>query len=120
PLKITTAATPIAFPPATLAPATPAPTAAAPTAASEKPSSKLVEIKSETPGTFYAKPKPEEPPFVQRGSKVKPDTVIGLIEAMKLFNEIHAGVSGIIAEILVENRQPFEYGQVRFRVDPAG
>ncbi len=80
----------------------------------------LIEIKSPTPGTFYSASKPDAPPFVQAGSKVSAETVVGLIEAMKIFNEINADCSGVIAEILVENQQPVEYGQVLFRVDPAG
>src|SRR5262245_255292 len=116
-------AAPVAFPPATITPApqpTPTPTASPNAAPKEKPGRNLVEIKSETPGTFYAKPEPDKPPFVTKGSRVKPETVVGLIEAMKLFTEIPAGCSGVIAEILAENGQAVEYGQVLFRVDPAG
>jgi acetyl-CoA carboxylase biotin carboxyl carrier protein len=117
------AAAPVAFPPAILPAAATLTTNAAPApapAAKEKPARTLIEIKSETPGTFYAKPNPESPPFVSKGSRVKPDTVVGLIEAMKLFNDVPAGCSGLIEEILVENAQPVEFGQVLFRVDPAG
>jgi acetyl-CoA carboxylase biotin carboxyl carrier protein len=103
---------------------TPTPTAAAgppkadstPTA----PAKKLIEIKSPTPGTFYASPSPDAQPFVRAGSKVTPTTVVCLIEAMKIFNEITADCTGVIAEILAENQQPVEYGQVLFRVDPTG
>ncbi len=80
----------------------------------------LVEIKSPTPGTFYAAPKPEEPPFVKVGSKVSPETVVCLIEAMKLYNEVQAECTGVIVEVLIQNQQPVEYGQVLFKVDPAG
>ena len=59
-------------------------------------------------------------PFVSVGSRVKTDTVVCVIEAMKIFNEITAGCTGVIAEILVENGQAVEYDQVLFRVDPAG
>ena len=113
-------AAPVAFPPPVVTP-TPQPTPA-PIASpnKEKPGRHLVEIKSETPGTFYAKPEPDKPPFVTKGSRVKPETVVGLIEAMKLFTEIPAGVAGVIEEILAENGQAVEYGQVLFRVDPAG
>jgi acetyl-CoA carboxylase biotin carboxyl carrier protein len=83
-------------------------------------SKKLVEIKSPTPGTFYAASSPDAQPFVRVGSKVTSTTVVCLIEAMKLFNEINADCNGVIAEILVENQQAVEYGQVLFRVDPAG
>jgi len=89
-------------------------------AAAEKPSKRLIEIKSTTVGTFYARSKPEAEPFVTVGSKVAPTTVVGLIEAMKLFNELTADCAGIIAEILVEDKQPVEFEQVLFRVDPAG
>lgn len=82
------------------------------------PSRQLLEIKSPTPGTFYVAPKPGEPPFVKVGSKVTPETVVCLIEAMKLYNEVQAECAGVIVEALVENQQPVEYGQVLFKVDP--
>lgn len=91
--------------------------APAPAAAPSRP---LLEIKSPVVGTFYAAPKPGEPPFVKVGSKVAPDTVVCLIEAMKIFNEIQAECAGVIREVLVENQQPVEFGQVLFKVDPAG
>ncbi len=109
-----------------LAPAQPtapaAPSASAPAAAAPAPAanSKLHEIKSPTPGTFYTAANPGAEPFVRVGSRVTPTTVVGIIEAMKLFNEITADCSGVIKEILAENQQPVEYGQVLFRVDPAG
>jgi acetyl-CoA carboxylase biotin carboxyl carrier protein len=78
----------------------------------------LLEIKSPTPGTFYASPKPDAEPFVKVGSRVHKDTVVCLIEAMKVFNEITADVEGVIVEVLVQNQQPVEYGQVLFKVDP--
>jgi acetyl-CoA carboxylase biotin carboxyl carrier protein len=84
------------------------------------PARPLVEIKSPTPGTFYAAAKPDEPPFVKVGSKVTPETVVCLIEAMKLYNEVQAECAGVIVEALVQNQQPVEYGQVLFKVDPAG
>jgi acetyl-CoA carboxylase biotin carboxyl carrier protein len=114
----------------TLAPASPTMQVAAPTpaavpaknepAAPAAPSKPLLEIKSPVVGTFYSAPKPGEPPFVKAGSKVNPDTVVCLIEAMKIFNEIQAECAGVIREVLVDNQQPVEYGQVLFRVDPAG
>jgi acetyl-CoA carboxylase biotin carboxyl carrier protein len=88
-------------------------------AAPPSPPRQLLEIKSPTPGTFYAAPKPGEPPFVKVGSKVTPETVVCLIEAMKLYNEVQAECAGVIVEALVENQQPVEYGQVLFKVDPA-
>jgi len=87
---------------------------AAPPAATKK----LLEVKSPTPGTFYSSPKPGEPPFVKVGSKVSPETVVCIVEAMKLFNEVQAECAGVIVEILVENQQPVEYGQVMFKIDP--
>ncbi len=74
------------------------------------------EIVSPMVGTFYAAPSPESDPYVQVGSKVEKDTVVCIVEAMKLFNEIEAEVSGEIVEILVENGQLVEYGQPLFRV----
>jgi acetyl-CoA carboxylase biotin carboxyl carrier protein len=113
---------PVTVAPPPLAPPAPSPAAPAsknetpgPAAAPAKP---LVEIKSPTVGTFYAKPKPEDPPFVKVGAKVTPATVVCLIEAMKLYNEVNAECSGTIVEVLVENQAPVEYGQVLFRVDP--
>jgi acetyl-CoA carboxylase biotin carboxyl carrier protein len=108
--------TPTALP-ASVAPVLGVPPAPAP--AAEKPGKALQEIKSPTVGTFYAREKPEANPYVGVGVRVTPTTIVGLIEAMKLFNEIYAGCSGVITEVLVENQQPVEYGQVLFRVDPA-
>ena len=70
-------------------------------------------------GTFYAKPKPDKPDYVSVGSAVKPDTVVCQIEAMKIFNEVAAGVSGTVAEVCVRNGEFVEFGTVLFRVDPA-
>ncbi len=93
----------------------PAPVAAAPAA----PAKKLLEIKSPTPGTFYAQDKPGSKALAEVGHKITPTSVVCIIEAMKIFNEIQAEVAGTIVEVLVENKQPVEYGQVLFRVDPA-
>jgi acetyl-CoA carboxylase biotin carboxyl carrier protein len=112
----------VALPPTvTLAPVVPQPAADAPSRAGPTAGARnLVEIKSPGPGTFYAREKPEAAPYVTLGSRVKPETVVGLIAAMKLYNEITADCSGVIAEVLVENEQHLEYGQVLFRVDPTG
>jgi acetyl-CoA carboxylase biotin carboxyl carrier protein len=83
-------------------------------------SSHLLEIKSPMVGTFYSASSPDVDPFVKVGSRVAPDSAVCIIEAMKVFNEIQAGVSGVIREIAVENGAPVEYGQVIFRVDPNG
>ena len=102
------------------APPTAAPSAAPPNAApaAEAPAKRLLEIKSELVATFYARPNPDAEPYVHVGSRVQPDTVVGQLEAMKLYSEVLAGCSGVIAEIAVENQQPVEYGTVLFRVDP--
>lgn len=83
------------------------------------PARKLLEIKSPMVGTFYSRPKPDKPDYVAVGSAVKPDTVVCLIEAMKLFNEIAAEVTGTIAEVCVNNGDFVEYNQVLFRVEPS-
>jgi acetyl-CoA carboxylase biotin carboxyl carrier protein len=111
---------PAAQAPPVAAPMPPAPAATAPAAREEpaRPAKALVEIKSPTPGTFYAKANPDAEPFVRVGARVTPTTVVGLIEAMKLYNEITADCTGAIAEIVVENGQAVEWGQVLIRVDP--
>ncbi len=109
--------TPVVTAPVAMAPAPVAPAAAAP-AAPAKPDKRLVEIKSPTPGTFYAKPNPESPPFVTVGSRVTPTTVVCTIEAMKIYNEITADCSGVIAEVVAEDGKSVEWGTVLFRVDP--
>ncbi len=76
------------------------------------------EVKSPIVGTFYSAPSPDVDPFVNRGDRVSPDTVVCIIEAMKVMNEIRAECSGVIEEIVVENGQPVEYGQPLFRVRP--
>jgi acetyl-CoA carboxylase biotin carboxyl carrier protein len=92
----------------------------APAAEAAKPAKELIEIKSQLVGTFYSASKPGAPPLIKVGDRVTNSTVIGIIEAMKIFNEIAAECSGVIAEVCVENQQPVEYEQVLFRVDPTG
>ena len=70
-------------------------------------------------GTFYSSGSPDSPPFVTPGSHVRPDTTVCIIEAMKVFTDIPAGISGTIAECLVKNGQPVEFGQPLFRLDPS-
>jgi len=113
----------VQFVPATHPAAAPAPVAAAPAPqtaapAPEAPASNLLEIKSPIVGTFYSSPSPEDPAFVQKGSKVGPDTVVCIVEAMKVFNQITADLSGTIEEVLVSNGDPVESGQPLFRVSP--
>jgi acetyl-CoA carboxylase biotin carboxyl carrier protein len=91
-----------------------APASAAPAAASN-----LHEIKSPTVGTFYLAAAPEDPPFVSVGSTVKPDTVVCLIEAMKVFEQITADCGGTIEEILVQNGDMVDHNKPLFRVKPA-
>ena len=95
------------------------PSVASSTPAAEKPTRKLLEIKSELVGTFYSRANPDAEPYVKVGGRVTPATVVGLVEAMKLYNDVQAGCTGVIVEILVENQQPVEYDQVLFRVDPS-
>lgn len=89
------------------------------TAAPSAPASKLIEIKSPTVGTFYAKPAPDKDDYVKVGSRVNPETVVCKVEAMKIFNDLEAGCSGIIAEVCVQNGTAVEYDQVLFRVEPS-
>ncbi|WP_044747872.1 acetyl-CoA carboxylase biotin carboxyl carrier protein [Bacillus alveayuensis] len=79
---------------------------------------KLHKITSPMVGTFYAAPSPDSPPYVKVGDKIKKDTVVCIVEAMKLFNEIEAEVDGEIVEVLVKNGQLVEYGQPLFLVKP--
>ena len=81
-------------------------------------SDNLVDIKSPIVGTFYATPSPDSEHYVEVGSKVNPQTVVCIIEAMKVMNEIKAETSGTIVEVLVTNGQAVEYGQVLFKVKP--
>jgi acetyl-CoA carboxylase biotin carboxyl carrier protein len=104
-----------------LAPA--AATAAAPAgsapATTPAPASNLTDIKSPMVGTFYRQPAPEAPAYVEVGSTVKKGQTLCILEAMKLMNELESEVDGVIREILVENSDPVEYGQVLFRIEPA-
>ncbi len=79
---------------------------------------KTVLVESPMVGTYYASSAPDAPLFVSAGSVVQPDTIVCIIEAMKVFTDIPAGVSGTIAEILVKNGQAVEFGQPLFRVVP--
>ena len=76
------------------------------------------EIKSPMVGTFYRSPSPEAPPFIEAGQIVEVGQVVCIVEAMKLMNEIKSEVRGKVAEVLVENAQPVEFGQVLFTVEP--
>jgi acetyl-CoA carboxylase biotin carboxyl carrier protein len=78
----------------------------------------LLEIKSPIVGTFYETPSPDSDPYVEPGAHVDPQTVVCIIEAMKVMNEIKAEVTGTIVERTVKNGQAVEYGQVLFKVRP--
>lgn len=78
----------------------------------------LAEVTSPLLGIFYRAPKPGEPPFVEVGSKVHQETVVGILEVMKLMNSVHAGVKGEVVEILAANGTLVEYGEALLRVRP--
>ena len=102
-------------------PAAPAPAAAAaaPAPAVEEDAG-LADIKSPIVGTFYRSPSPEAAPFVKVGDRVEEETVVCIVEAMKVMNEIKAECKGVIKKIMIENATPVEYGQSLFKIDPAG
>ena len=101
-------------PPVLTAPASPAPAQAAPKA-SDKPG---FVITAPLVGTFYRSPSPEAAPFVDVGTVVKKGQVLCIVEAMKLMNEIEAEADGTVAEILVQNATPVEFGEPLFRIVP--
>jgi acetyl-CoA carboxylase biotin carboxyl carrier protein len=98
-------------PPNSTAPALVAPLPAAPVNTDQ-------EIKSPMIGTFYRAPSPESGNYVEVGAEVNPDSVVCIIEAMKVMNEIKAEVKGVITQILVENAKPVEFGQPMFKIRP--
>ncbi len=105
-------------------PVAPAPQAAAAPAAekakaAEAPASNTVTIKSPMIGTFYRKSSPDKPNLVDVGSDIAPGSVVCIIEAMKLFNEIESEIKGKIVKVLVEDSSPVEYDQPLFLVEPA-
>src|SRR5271166_2165509 len=106
-----------------IAPVAPLPAASAITPSAARPAADSVaepavtkrhlsEIKAEAPGTFYMAASPDAEPYVRIGSRVSHDTVVGQLEAMKLFTEILARCSGVIVEVVAENQQPVEHGTV--------
>lgn len=103
--------------PQPVAPATIAPVASTPAASDDN--AKYVTIKSPIIGTFYRKPAPDKPMFVEVGSTIAKGDVLCVIEAMKLFNEIESEVSGKIVKILVDDSSPVEFDQPLFLVDPS-
>ncbi|MGB8166453.1 MAG: acetyl-CoA carboxylase biotin carboxyl carrier protein [Chthoniobacteraceae bacterium] len=111
---ITTTTAPLAVA-APIAPASGSAPAAA-SSASATAGEKLREITSPMVGTFYAAPSPESPAFISVGQEVTEDTVVCVIEAMKVMNEIKAEVRGVIAEVVAENGKPVQFGQALFRI----
>jgi acetyl-CoA carboxylase biotin carboxyl carrier protein len=95
----------------------PAPTVQTPSPAPAQET--LPTINSPMVGTFYASPAPDAPPYLAVGTVVNPETVVCIIEAMKVMNEIKAEMSGTITEILVESGKPVEFGKPLFRIKPA-
>ena len=81
--------------------------------------SKYIEIKSPIIGTFYRKPSPDKPSFVEVGDSISEGSVLCVIEAMKLFNEIESDISGTIVKVLVEDSTPVEFDQPLFLIDPS-
>lgn len=112
----------VAYAPAPAAPApaavaAPAPTATATASAPAAPAKNLFEIKSPMVGTFYSKPSPDKPDYVAVGSNVTPASVVCKLEAMKIFNDLTADVSGTVVEVCVKNQTPVDYNTVLFRVE---
>ena len=96
--------------------AAPMASAGAPAAAAPAPAEATREITSPMVGTFYRAASPESPPFIDVGQEVNEDTVVCIIEAMKVMNEIKAEVKGVIAEVVAENGKPVQFGQALFKV----
>jgi acetyl-CoA carboxylase biotin carboxyl carrier protein len=89
-----------------------------PTPIHTQTASNELDVKSPMIGTFYRSPSPEAGPYIDIGSEVNPDTVVCIIEAMKVMNEIKAEVKGIVTQCLMENGKPVEFGQPLFKVRP--
>ena len=103
----------LGYPPQAVAGALPAAVSLPPPTASSD-----LEIKSPMVGTFYRAPSPESANYVEIGSEVNPDTVVCIIEAMKVMNEIKAEVKGVITQVLMDNAKPVEFGQPLFKIRP--
>lgn len=101
-----------------LAPA-PSYAAPAPVASAAAPAANLPSISSPMVGTFYMSPSPDSAPYVSVGTEVNEETVVCIIEAMKVMNEIKAEIKGVITEIVAENGKPVEFGQPLFRIRPS-
>jgi acetyl-CoA carboxylase biotin carboxyl carrier protein len=117
-----TQANPAQMPSMQAAPApqpTAAPTTASPVAAAAAAEDKYIIVKSPIIGTFYRKPSPDKPMFVEVGDSIKEGDTLCIIEAMKLFNEIESEVSGTVIKILTDDSSPVEFDQPLFLVDPS-
>jgi acetyl-CoA carboxylase biotin carboxyl carrier protein len=93
--------------------------ASAPVGTPPIPPTNEIEVKSPMIGTFYRAPSPEAASYVEIGAEISPESVVCIIEAMKVMNEIKAEVKGVITQVLVENAKPVEFGQPLFKVRPA-
>jgi acetyl-CoA carboxylase biotin carboxyl carrier protein len=100
-------------------PALPASASAPVPAATPAAVSNEADIKSPMIGTFYRSPSPDAAPYVEVGTEVNPETVVCIIEAMKVMNEIKAEVKGVITQVLIENAKPVEFGQPLFKIRPS-
>jgi acetyl-CoA carboxylase biotin carboxyl carrier protein len=109
-----------ASPPAAFAIAAPLPPAEAEPRETPRAAAALKEIKSPMVGTFYKAPEPGAAPYVKVGSRITSGQTVCIIEAMKIMNEIEAEITGVVREIMVDDAQPVEFGQVLYRVDPHG
>jgi len=92
--------------------------AQAPAAATAPVPSGELDIKSPMIGTFYRAPSPEAAPYIEVGTEVNPETVVCIIEAMKVMNEIKAEAKGVITQVMIENAKPVEFGQALFKLRP--
>ena len=121
PMAVLPQSAPVAMPPVPVAPAPIAEAAVAPVETAATPATETSgdTIKSPIIGTFYRKPSPDKPNFVEVGDRVNEGDTLCVIEAMKLFNEIEAEMSGTIVKILVEDSTPVEFDQPLFVIDPA-
>ncbi|MEZ6073894.1 MAG: acetyl-CoA carboxylase biotin carboxyl carrier protein [Pirellulales bacterium] len=102
------------------APAAPVAPAAAAPAGDSAASDNFTYINSPMVGTFYLASSPDSAPFVKVSDHVGPDTIVCIVEAMKVFNEIPAEISGRVVSVLAENGEPVEFGQPLFKIDPKG
>ena len=108
--------TPVTYAPQTVAAASPTNGGSGSSAPASVPGE--LEIKSPMIGTFYRSPSPESASYVEIGSEVNADTVVCIIEAMKVMNEIKAEVKGVVTQILVDSAKPVEFGQPMFKIRP--